>query len=100
MLPATQLEAGATYLALHVMATLKHLFNRAQAIQDWLTTTARDIGRSVSIEFAKEYGYKNDLTVYPGDRVHYSTPRIVSPKHKVIKQKNQQSILPTLNKSE
>lgn len=88
VLPATQLEAGATYLTLHVMATLKHLFDRAQAIQDWLTKTARDIGRSVSIEFAKEYGYKNDLTILPSDRVHHSTPRIVSPTHKVIKQKN------------
>lgn len=85
VLPAAQLEAGAAYLALHVMATLKHLFGRAQAIQDWLTTTARDIGRSVSMAFAKEYGYKTDLTILPGDRVHYSTPRTVSPAHKPSK---------------
>ena len=64
------------------MATLKHLFDRAQAIQDWLTTTARDIGRSVSMEFAKEYGYKGDLTSSPGDRVYYATPKAVSSENK------------------
>ena len=77
VLPAAQLEAGATYLTQHVMATLKHLFDRAQAIQDWLTRTARDIGRSVSIEFAKEYGYKGDLAILPGDRLFHATPKAV-----------------------
>ena len=77
-LPAAQLDAGATYLTGHVMATLKSLFGRAQAIQDWLTTTARDIGRSVPRAFAEEYGYKGDLETLPGYRVYYATPLTVS----------------------
>ena len=88
-LPAAQLDAGATYLTGHVMATLKSLFGRAQAIQDWLTTTARDIGRSVPRAFARGVRIQGGLEdPCPDDRVYYATPLTVSTGNKGTEEDN------------
>lgn len=80
LVPSDDIQQASSYLTSLVMESIRALFVRAQAIQDWLTRTARDIGRAVPDSVARHYGYSDDTLVRtrPGDTESYSTPWLVS----------------------
>ena len=80
VVPSDDIQQASAYLTGLVMESIRALFVRAQAIQDWLTRTARDIGRAVPDSVARHYGYSDEVLIRraPGDAESYSAPWLVS----------------------
>lgn len=68
------LNVARNYLARLVFASLKELFVRAKAIQDWLTAAAEEIVHAVPLESAIVFGYKAKNLVHDHTLLSYRRP--------------------------